>query len=253
MDATQSGTRVRPVRVGESLALVVVVILLGLACFYGLRPLLERTGWASYPACLVSLSCVFVVMLVWTPAAYLAEGQPRTLKAFLERTRLTPIRGSLLWWGLGLGCVMFLLTAVFSPLLSRTISAGLLPLPAGIPDYLNPSRQQSLSLVKQQFVDQGILPLIPIVVVLNIAAEELFWRGMVFPRQELMHGKYTFIVHGLVWAFSHLFQYWMLPPILVGSLVLAWTVQHTRSTWVGVVAHLVNNALPFLLMLFLSA
>jgi membrane protease YdiL (CAAX protease family) len=39
-------------------------------------------------------------------------------------------------------------------------------------------------------------------------------------------------------------------PILIGSLALAWTVQHTRTTWVGVLAHLVNNGLPFLLMLF---
>lgn len=240
-------------RVGESAALLGLIILLGLACFYGLRPMLERAGWASYPAYLASLSVVFVIMLVWSSLAYLAEGQPRTLRAFLERNRLEPIRCKVMLWGVGLGVFMFLLTAAFSPLLSRAISAGLLPLPAGIPDYLNPSKQQSLALLKQQFVDQGILPLIPIVLVLNIAAEELFWRGMVFPRQELVHGKHTYIVHGLIWAFSHLFQYWMLPPILIGSLALAWTVQYTRTTWASVLAHLVNNGLPFLLMLLLSS
>jgi membrane protease YdiL (CAAX protease family) len=151
----------------------------------------------------------------------------------------------------GLGAFMFLLTAVFSPLLSQAISAGLLPLPAGIPDYPNPSKQQSLAHLKQQFVDQGILPLIPIVLALNIATEELFWRGMIFPRQELRHGERTFIVHGLIWAFSHLFQYWMLPSILIGSLALAWTVQRSHTTWASVLAHLVNNGLPFLLLLFL--
>ena len=234
MTTTQPGTRIRPMRVGESLTLLAVIVLLGLACFYGLRPWLEQAGWAPYPS-------------------YLAEGQPRTLSAFLARNRLTPIGSKLVMWGLGLGAFMFLLTAAFSPLLSRAISAGLLPLPAGIPDYLNPSQQQSLALIKQQFIEQGILPWIPIVLALNIAAEELFWRGMIFPRQELVHGKRTFIIHGLIWAFSHLFQYWMLPPILIGSLALAWTVQHSRSTWVGVVAHLANNGLPFLLMLVLSA
>jgi membrane protease YdiL (CAAX protease family) len=146
---------------------------------------------------------------------------------------------------------MFLMTAVLSPLLSRAVSAGMLPLPAGIPDYLNPSQQQSLALLRQGLIDQGVLPWIPIVVVLNIAAEELFWRGMVFPRQELCHGKRTYVVHGLIWALSHLFQYWMLPPILLGSLALAWTVQRTHTTRVGIVAHLVNNGLPFALMLLL--
>jgi membrane protease YdiL (CAAX protease family) len=192
------------------------------------------------------------LMLAWTAIAYSAEGLPWTREAFLQRTRLGPIRPRIVLWGLGLGVLMFLLTAISSPLLSRAVSAGWLPLPAGIPDYLNPAKQQSLEALKQQFVSQGILPWIPIVLVLNIAAEELFWRGIIFPRQELQHGRRTIVVHGLIWAFSHLFQYWMLPPILIGSLALAWTVQRTRSTWVGVVGHLVNNGLPFLLMLFLA-
>jgi membrane protease YdiL (CAAX protease family) len=247
---TQSG--VRPMRSRESAVVFLAITLLGAACFYLLRPWLERTGWASYPAYLASLSGAFVIMLIWSAIAYGAEGRPWTWRAFLARTRLAPAHPKGLLWGLGLGTLMFLLTAVFSPLLSRAISAGLLPLPAGIPDYLNPSQQQSLAVVKQQFIEQGILPWIPIVLILNIAAEEIFWRGMVFPRQELQHGRRTFVVHGLIWAFSHLFQYWMLPPILVGSLALAWTVQHTRSSWVGVVGHLVNNGLPFLLMLFLA-
>jgi membrane protease YdiL (CAAX protease family) len=239
-------------RTRESAVVFLAITLVGAACFYLLRPVLERAGWASYPAYLASLSLAFLVMLAWAAAAYLAEDQPRTRKAFLQRCRLLPIRPRVVLWGLGLGVLMFLLTAVFSPLLSRAISAGWLPLPAGTPDYLNPTRQQSLALLKEQFVSQGILPWIPIVLILNIGAEEIFWRGLVFPRQELHHGRQAFIVHGLIWAFSHLFQYWMLPPILIGSLALAWTVQHTRSTWVGVVAHLVNNGSPFLLMLLLS-
>ena len=124
---------------GELAAVLSVIMLLGLACFYGLRPALERAGWASYPAYLASLSVVFVVMLAWAAAAYLAEGQPRTWKAFLQRNRLVPIRpeGACCgdWaWAPSCSC----LTAVFSPLLLRAVSAGLLPLPAGIPDYLNP-------------------------------------------------------------------------------------------------------------------
>ena len=238
-------------RAGESAAVFLAITLLGAASFYLLRPWLERAGWASYPAYLASISVVFVVMLGWAAASYRAEGQLLTWEAFLQRCRLGPIRPRVVLWGLGLGVLMFLLTAASSPLLSRAVSAGWLPLPAAIPDYLNPARQQSLALLKEQFVSQGILPWIPIVLILNIAAEEIFWRGMVFPRQELVHGRRTLVVHGLIWAFSHLFQYWMLPPILVGSLALAWTVQRTRSTWVGVVAHLANNGLPFLLMLFL--
>jgi membrane protease YdiL (CAAX protease family) len=253
MATAQSSTRTRPMRAGESVAYMGIVAALGLGCFYGLRPWLERARWPSYPAYLASLSIVFVLLLVWSLAAYRAEGRPRSLRAYLQRNRLESVQGKTVLWGIGLGAFMFLLTAAFSPLLSWAISAGLLPLPAGIPDYLNPSKQQSLASLMQPIVDQGILLWIPTVLALNIAAEELFWRGMTFPRQELVHGRRTYLIHGLLWALSHLFQYWMLPPILIGSLALAWTVQHSPSTWVGVVAHLVNNALPFLLMLFLSA
>lgn len=243
----------RPMRARELAVVYLAITLLGGACFYGLRPALERAGWASYSAYLASLSPVFVLMLAWAAMAYAAEGLPWTLKAYRERTRLEQAPLRVLLWGVGLGAFMFLMTAVCSPALAKAVSTGLLPLPAEIPDYLNPAKQQSLALLKEQFVSQGILPWIPIVLILNIAAEELFWRGMIFPRQELHYGRQTFVVHGLIWAFSHLFQYWMLPPILVGSLALAWTVQRTRSTWVGVVAHLVNNGLPFVLMLFLPA
>ncbi len=243
----------RPMTFRHSVLVLLEISLLGLLSFYGLRPYLEHAGWSSYSAYLVSLSVVFVMMFAWSLAAYLAEGHPRTWTAFLRRNRLGDFSPRVLLWGIGLGILMFLLTAVFSPLLSRAITGGVLPLPAGLPDYLNPTRQQSVALLKEKFAAQGVLPLIPIVLVLNIAAEELFWRGMIFPRQELQHGKRTFLVHGLIWAFSHLFQYWLLPPILIGSVALSYAVQRSRTTWVSVVAHLVNNGLPFVLMLLVSA
>jgi hypothetical protein len=114
MTTKQPGVSIRPMRVGESAALLGLIILLGLACFYGLRPMLERAGWASYPAYLASLAVVFVIMLVWSSLAYLAEGQPRTLRAFLERNRLEPIRCKVMFWGVGLGVFMFLLTAAMA-------------------------------------------------------------------------------------------------------------------------------------------
>jgi len=57
---------------------------------------------------------------------------------------------------------------------------------------------------------------------------------------------------GRIRALGHLFQYWMLSPILIGALALAWVVQRTpldlgeradAPSW--------NSAFPFLLMLLL--
>jgi hypothetical protein len=44
MTTKQLDVRIRPMRAGESAALLGSIILLGVACFYGLRPVLERAG-----------------------------------------------------------------------------------------------------------------------------------------------------------------------------------------------------------------
>jgi len=247
----RSNNRVKPMAAGESILILAVIGLLGLLCFYGLRPYLEHKGWNSYPAYLSSLSVVFVVMLAWSLLAFLLEGNERTWEGFLRRTHLRRVSWRVLAWSLGLGLVMFASTLILSPLIARAVSGGLLPLPAGIPDYINPVEQLSIAQVKARLVAHGVLPLIPIVLVLNILAEEVFWRGMIFPRQELVYGKRTFLIHGTIWAFSHLFQYWLLPPILVGSVALAYVYQRTGNTWTGILAHLLNNGLPFVLMFVL--
>ncbi|SEL85374.1 CAAX protease self-immunity [Alkalibacterium putridalgicola] len=39
----------------------------------------------------------------------------------------------------------------------------------------------------------------------NILGEEFWWRGYILPRQEIVHGQYTWILHGLLWTLFHIF------------------------------------------------
>ncbi|UCF60135.1 MAG: CPBP family intramembrane metalloprotease [Anaerolineaceae bacterium] len=241
----------QPMPMWESAIILVVITLLGIFCFYGVRPYLEKIGFNGYSAYLYSISIVFIVMILWSVIAYIREGNQISLKAFLNRTRLNRFRPNVIVWSFGLGLLMFLSTALFSPLISRSISGGFLPIPNGIPDYINPMKQQSISTIKNQLISNEVLLLIPVVLLLNIVGEELFWRGMIFPRQEIIHGNRTYLVHGAIWALSHLFQYWLLLPIFVGSIALSFAIQQTKNTWVGIIAHVVNNALPLVIMIFI--
>jgi membrane protease YdiL (CAAX protease family) len=40
--------------------------------------------------------------------------------------------------------------------------------------------------------------------ILNILGEEFIWRGVMLPRQELVFGKYTWIIHGFGWGLFHI-------------------------------------------------
>lgn len=242
---------ITPIPIWESVLMGMVMAGFGVISFYYLRPQLEKAGLNEYAAYLFSLSGVFVVMLIWSLLALLREGNTITFEHFLRRIRLNRLSAKWWAWSIGLGIIMFLSTVIFSPLLAQLISRGIIPLPQGIPDYINPLKQQSLAEVKAQLVSQGVIPIIPVILVLNILSEEIFWRGIVLPRQELRHGKNAFWIHGAIWAFAHLFQYWLLVPILIGSIALAYVIQRTKCTWIGIIAHALNNGIPFIIMVFI--
>ena len=241
---------VQPMPFLHAAGVALAVALLGILAFYGLRPALEEQGLDQYSAYFYSLSSVFIVLILWTALAYVREGGARSPRAFLRRTRMDHFRLAVIPWSIAVGLLMLLPTLLFSPLTARLVTMGLLPLPSGLPDYLDPSALQSLPELRAQLVSSPALALIPIILVLNILSEEMFWRGMILPRQELVHREMTFLVHGSLWALTHVFQYWLLLPILVGSIALSFGVQRTKNTWVGVIGHAINNALPLAILIF---
>lgn len=242
---------IRPMRIRESGLLLLIFAALGILCFYSFRPALEALGLSELQAYFLSLTPVFIIMLVWAWIGFIREGHPRTWKAFATRFRLGAFNPRLLWLGLGLGLFMLALTLFYTPLNASLVNKGLVLIPAGIPAYLEPAADLPLAALHEQFSAPDVIWIIPFALLLNILGEEIFWRGYVLPRQELTHGRLTFIIHGLLWCFSHLFQYWMLPPLLILSLALSHLAQRTKSTWPGIIAHLLNNGLPVLILLLL--
>jgi len=82
---------------------------------------------------------------------------------------------------------------------------------------------------------------------LNIFGEEVLWRGVVLPRQEVAFGDLAWLANGLGWLVFHLAfgpaLMVVLAPII---LILPYIVQRRRNSWIGVVLHAGLNGPSFL-------
>ena len=86
---------------------------------------------------------------------------------------------------------------------------------------------------------------------LNIFGEEILWRGVILPRQEVAFGKNTWLIHGLGWSIFHISFGWqlfltMLPILFIQSYV----VQQRKNTWTGMVIHAIINGPSFIAISF---
>ena len=74
--------------------------------------------------------------------------------------------------------------------------------------------------------------------ILNIMGEEILWRGVMLPRQEVAFGKYAWIVQALGWGLFHVAFGWELLLTLLPILIIqSYVVQKRKNSWVGVVIH----------------
>lgn len=87
--------------------------------------------------------------------------------------------------------------------------------------------------------------------ILNILGEEFFWRGVMLPRQELVFGKYTWIIHGFGWGLFHIAFGWQLLITLIPLIFIqSYIVQKTKNTWIGVIMHGGLNGPSFIAISF---
>jgi len=83
-----------------------------------------------------------------------------------------------------------------------------------------------------------------IALLFNIFGEEFWWRGYIFPRQELAFKKWTWVVHGLLWTLFHVFWKWNLIALLPGCLMLSYVIYVRKNTWIGIITHMLFNSFP---------
>ena len=233
-------------------------VVIRLSTYQGI-PALEAVGVDAFVAFALGIGSPLAAMLVVAVWLTRRDGTSLDIRSLAHRWRLDRFHWTHLAWALGTIIVIVVLERLLSG--TRALVIGLSPLlapPEAFPAVLDPRLSteeifQSIRVWGGVALEGrwGYAAIIWAVFFFNIVGEELFWRGYILPRQELVHGRRTGLVHGLLWNLFHLPIYpWYLIHGLAITLPLSLVVCHTRSTWVGIILHaLANVSFPILVTL----
>jgi membrane protease YdiL (CAAX protease family) len=229
------------------LAAVFIPSAIAFAGFHGVAPALVRSGvpsvyaWAIVAAVALAGFDIFALALLSREARSLGIGLSKRL--CLERipARMWLISIGVLIAGIALSFGAKFLVPPFMRVFGLTV-------PSYTPFFLDPNAVVSPAtaatlapgvILKGNF---GILGLQAGVLILNISAEELYFRAWMLPKLSRF-GRASWIVNGVLFALYHTFQFWLFPQLLVASLGIAFVVWKTRSIWPAIAGHLVGNFL----------
>ncbi len=241
----------KPMAFGLSLLYFGLPALVFVIGFHVVMPWLIDQGVLPYYAYLIALGVPLAFMLLASLLWLRLEGRSLDWATLRERFRLRSMTRQAWGWSalaLLLGSVVgFGLMMVVSNFL---IQRGIIPIPSDLPAFISP-----LSMTDPGVYDEAVggvhsnwllLAAMLIVFFFNILGEEFWWRGVVLPRQELAFGQQTWIVHGTMWAFFHVFKWWDVLNLLPICLAIAFVCSRQRSATPGIVIHGVTNGVAFI-------
>jgi len=216
---------------------------------YYLIPFLIDKGLTEFISYSLSLLIPLIIMLIASLLALRMEGYPINWISIKERFRLKKMdKTDWLWTGVSL-VIMLIGAGIFGVLGQLLVVKGFVPLPAKIPTALldptvDPKNLMTVflnSLGPNAKGNWGLVILTVILLSFNIFGEEFWWRGVILPRQELIHGKNTWMIHGTLWALFHAFKYWAWLGLLPVCLTLSYVAQKRKNTWPGIITHFIIN------------
>jgi len=221
------------------------------ASIYLFLPWLRSLGISEVKSFLVAHIVPMALMLTAALVAiFRVEGYPLNWASIRERYRFPRISFKALLWALVIYIAIMIGYGVTSQIGMALIGNGVIPIPSGLSPWMDPRA----SMIAQSTGDAlqgdwGIAALWFVMLFFNIAGEELWWRGYILPRQELTHGKWTWLVHGLMWTLFHTFKWWDLIGLLPVCLIIAYSAQRLKNNWPAFIAHYIFNGMAFVIIL----
>lgn len=251
----QAGTsdeKFQPMGWGLSLLYFGIPAILFFLGFHILMPAINKAAdIAPFYGYLIGVGLPLLGLFLAALVALRLEGHPLIWAATSKRFRLKRVS-----WKMWLGTLaIFVLANIFIGILTvlnnTLLGQGIIPIPGNIPGFLQPVAAQfasdPLSIYEAAFGGLAgnwlALASYTALIFVNVIGEELWWRGYILPRQQLAFGKYTWLVHGLLWWGFHAFKWWDILPLLAPTLLISFLAQRSQNTWPGIIIHFLVNGL----------
>jgi membrane protease YdiL (CAAX protease family) len=190
----------------------------------------------------------FSLFLFFALYGYSKEGLPWNWRSILKRFRYRPIRGKMWIWTILIVAAdvasYVLVYQLAYPFIKRIHDA--FPTPEVITDFMNNGETFAGYTIQGNY---WLIGLYLVLLFFNVIGEEFLWRGYLWPRQELTHGKFTWVVHGLLWTAFHLFAPYNAIMVLPGALFMSYMVQRFQNNTLFLLSHATLNGIPFVMLI----
>lgn len=218
--------------------------------FFGFRFVLPKLVELGYPKVLMwGLIASIMLLLFVIIGLFLIKKEAEAIDISIGERLLIKKIGIKQWLiCLGIMIVGIVLSVLVSPTVELFKALPGLSIPDYMPFWLNPSidpMNTDMDILSPNYSLKGnyvVLIIMSIALLLNILAEEIYFRGWLLPKM-LNLGKWSWIVNGTLFALYHTFQLWLLPMIFVISLATTLTVYLSKSILPAFVVHIVANFL----------
>ena len=248
-------SKVRPLPLWQALLYFGLPALLFRISIYQGAPLLLHLGLAPFEANIVSFTIPSAILFAFAIGLYQQDGYSLSWASVRARFRLLPMSGKAWLW------TVLALLATFMSLGALSFTANMLVKafpavapPAFFPPWQKPGTTFDLA-VFTQFIgaplrgNWGVALLLLIQLFFNIFGEELWWRGYILPRQEQTHGRWAWLIHGILWWLWHVVFYpWQVIALLPICLVVPFVAQRLQNTWPAILIHVQNGVILLLIL-----
>jgi membrane protease YdiL (CAAX protease family) len=245
--------KLNPMPLWMSLFFFGVPTSIGVIGLYVVMPALARAGLSLLWNTMLTVVGMFPLLLGAAFVAYRLEGRRLSWDALKRRFRVLALSKEEWLWTAGLLIVYVGGQILLLPTAGWLASVLPLPLPEGLPPAIDP--QVAKTSIPAEFLgvplrgNWGMALVYLAILVFNIVGEEFWWRGYVLPRQELVHGRWTWLVHGILWTLFHAPFWWNLVSLLPSTLSLSFVTSRLKNTTPGLIVHFIQNGLGYVIVL----